>query len=262
MFIVGWLVSGGTAYRERIRRAWDHSAEQQLQHRPHRASLWRPQNSSGRMCVSNFFAAHCLLVLLSAKKIKGCVACVYFDSHASALWRSDGQHLSGEDYQRSPAGRNLQPWRSKPRQSTFQTHSRIFSFNFFLQFFVFWNFFFSFLVGFLRFGRIHGQRGRRRHSPFARCDSHVRSGRHCPLLPGLHQRALRKSAGNSAEGDHAVLSPLAVWRGEIVRLLDRHQLPRGIQHVCLQWDSVQPRKSQTRQRTFTKDFFNKKYFKS
>ena len=41
--------------------------------------------------------------------------------------------------------------------------------------------------------------------------------------------------------DHALLSALALWRGQAVRLLDHGQLPRGLRHVRLQRHPVQPR---------------------
>ncbi len=42
-----------------------------------------------------------------------------------------------------------------------------------------------------------------------------------------------------AEGDHAVLSALALWRRQAVRLLDHGELPRGLRHVCLERHPVQ-----------------------
>ena len=46
---------------------------------------------------------------------------------------------------------------------------------------------------------------------------------------------------DAAEGDHAVLSALAVRRGQGVRVLDHGQLPRGLRPLCLQRHPVQPR---------------------
>ena len=47
------------------------------------------------------------------------------------------------------------------------------------------------------------------------------------LLSGLDLRDVRQGAGDSAEGDDAVLSALALRRGQGLRVLDHGQLPRG-----------------------------------
>ena len=61
------------------------------------------------------------------------------------------------------------------------------------------------------------------------------------LLSGLDLRALRQGAGDAADGDHAVLSALALRGGQALRLLDHGQLPRGLWHVRLQRHPLQPR---------------------
>jgi nucleoside-diphosphate-sugar epimerase len=42
-----------------------------------------------------------------------------------------------------------------------------------------------------------------------------------------------------AEGNHAVLSALALWRRQALRLLDHGELPRGLRHLCLERHPVQ-----------------------
>jgi GDPmannose 4,6-dehydratase len=51
--------------------------------------------------------------------------------------------------------------------------------------------------------------------------------------------AVRPGAGGAAEGNHAVLSALALWRRQALWLLDYGELPRGLRHVRLQWHPVQ-----------------------
>ncbi|MGY4464030.1 hypothetical protein ACVWYI_008043 [Bradyrhizobium sp. LB13.1] len=79
--------------------------------------------------------------------------------------------------------------------------------------------------------RIHRQCRWDRRTAAARGDPHPRPGEGDPVLPGLDLRALRPRSGDPAEGDHAVLSALALWRGEALRLLDHGELPRSLRHV-------------------------------
>ena len=53
-------------------------------------------------------------------------------------------------------------------------------------------------------------------------------------------------AGSAADGNHAVLSALALWRRQALRLLDHGELPRGLRHACLQRHPVQSRKPDPR----------------
>ncbi len=87
--------------------------------------------------------------------------------------------------------------------------------------------------GELRDARIHGQRRRARHAAPARSDPHPRHGEEDALLPGLDLRAVRQGAGDPAERDDAVLSALALCRGQALRLLDHGELPRGLRHARL-----------------------------
>ena len=61
------------------------------------------------------------------------------------------------------------------------------------------------------------------------------------ILPSLNIRDVRKSAGDSAKGNHAVLPPLALRRRKGLCILDYRELSRGLRHVCLQRHPVQPR---------------------
>jgi GDP-mannose 4,6-dehydratase len=58
-------------------------------------------------------------------------------------------------------------------------------------------------------------------------------------VPGVHLGAVRAGAGSPAEGNHAVLSALALWRCQALRLLDHGELPRGLRHVRLERHPVQ-----------------------
>ena len=51
---------------------------------------------------------------------------------------------------------------------------------------------------------------------------HPETGEEDPLLSGFDVRALRSGAGNSAEGNHAVLPAFAICGGQALRLLDHH----------------------------------------
>ena len=60
------------------------------------------------------------------------------------------------------------------------------------------------------------------------------------LLPGHHLRAVRPGAADPADGEHPLLSALALWGRQALRLLDHRQLPRGLRHLRLQRHPVQP----------------------
>ncbi len=92
----------------------------------------------------------------------------------------------------------------------------------------------------LREPGIHRQCRRHRRAAPAGGDPHPRHGEGDAVLPGLDLGALRPGAGGAAAGDHAVLSALALRRGQALRLLDHGELPRGLRHVCLQRHPVQP----------------------
>ena len=93
----------------------------------------------------------------------------------------------------------------------------------------------------LRGARVHRQLRRARRAAPARGDPHPRPGEEDALLPGVDLRAVRPGAGDAAEGDDAVLSALALRRGQALRLLDHGELPRGLRHVRLQRHPLQPR---------------------
>lgn len=66
------------------------------------------------------------------------------------------------------------------------------------------------LSGFLRLGRVHGERGRRRHAPPPGRHQDLRPGQQHQILPGLHQRAVREGPGDPAEGNHPLLPSLTL----------------------------------------------------
>ncbi|KAF1855152.1 hypothetical protein Lal_00005763 [Lupinus albus] len=114
------------------------------------------------------------------------------------------------------ADRNLQPGRAKPCHGEF------------------------------RDARIYGQCRWYRHAAPARGDSHPGHGKDHPFLSGIDVGTVRSGAGSAAAGDDAVLSPLALCRGQALRLLDRGQLPRGLWHARLERHPVQPREPAAR----------------
>src|SRR5262245_39012946 len=63
------------------------------------------------------------------------------------------------------------------------------------------------------------------------------------LLSSVDVRTVRESTRNSPDRKYLLLSAVAVCRGETLRLLDHCELPRGLQLLRLQWNSVQPRVS-------------------
>ncbi len=84
-------------------------------------------------------------------------------------------------------------------------------------------------------GRVHR---RRRHAD-ARGDA--RSLPRGALLPGLLVGDVRQGARGAPDGDDAVLSPLALRRGQGIRALHHCQLPRVIRPARDQRDTFQPR---------------------
>ena len=101
-------------------------------------------------------------------------------------------------------------------------------------------------AGQLRDARVHRQRRRARHAAPARGDPHPEARADGALLSGLDLGALRQGAGGAAERDDAVLSALALCRGQALRLLDHGELPRGLRHPRLQRHPVQSRKPDAR----------------
>ena len=85
-----------------------------------------------------------------------------------------------------------------------------------------------------------------RHAAAAGSDPHSRHGKEDAVLSGLDLGALRPGAGSAAEGDDAVLSALALWRRQALRLLDHGELPRGLRHVRLERHPVQSREPDPR----------------
>ena len=94
--------------------------------------------------------------------------------------------------------------------------------------------------GQLREPGIHRQCRRDRRAAAAGSDPHSRHGERDAVLSGLDVGTVRPGAGGSAEGNHAVLSALALWRRQALRLLDHGELPRGLRHVRVQRHPVQP----------------------
>ena len=92
----------------------------------------------------------------------------------------------------------------------------------------------------------HRRRDRARRGAHARGDPPRRS-RH-PLLPGELVGDVRQGAGGAADRAHAVLSALAVRRGEGVRALDHGQLPRELRPVRGERHPLQPRLAAPRPR--------------
>src|SRR5271165_6136694 len=127
-----------------------------------------------------------------------------------ALWRHDGFDQSDPPGTADQAYRDLQPRRPEPCRRQ------------------------------LREPGIYRQCRRRRRAAPPGGHPHPRTGEGDPLLPGLDLRALWSGAGDPAEGDHAVLSALALRRRKALWLLDHGELPRGLWDVCQQRHPVQP----------------------
>ena len=79
------------------------------------------------------------------------------------------------------------------------------------------------------------------HAAHSRSHPHPEAGEAHALLPGVDVGAVRPGAADAADRDDAVLSALAVWRGEALRALDHGQLSRGVRHLRVQRHPVQPR---------------------
>ena len=113
---------------------------------------------------------------------------LYQDPHEQApqlhpaLRRPDRCHQPDPHHPAGAAGRDLQPRRAKPRR------------------------------GVVRDARVHRQLRRARHAAHARGDPHPRPGEEDALLSGVDLRAVRPGAGDAADGDHALLSALALRR--------------------------------------------------
>ena len=142
---------------------------------------------------------------------------LYQDPHAAgsqavpALRRPDRCHQPDPHRAAGPARRDLQSGGAEPRR------------------------------GVVRDAGVHRQCRCARDAAHAGGDPHARAGRKDALLPGLDLGDVRQGAGDAAARDHAVLSALALWRGQALRLLDHGELPRGLRHVRLQRHPVQPR---------------------
>ena len=134
----------------------------------------------------------------------------------SALRRHDGQQQPDARHPEDAAGRDLQPGRAKPCR------------------------------GLVRRAGVHRELRRARNAANSGGRADPRHGEARALLSGVDVRAVRSGAGDPAEGDDAVLSTLAVCRGEAVCVLDHHQLPRSVWHVRLQRHPVQSRIAESR----------------
>ena len=95
--------------------------------------------------------------------------------------------------------------------------------------------------GVVRLPGVHGGGGRAGDVAVAGGRADTGHGEGVPDLPGVHVGVVRVGAGGAPKGDHAVLSPLAVWGGEAVRVLDYEELPGGVRDVRRERDSFQPR---------------------
>lgn len=77
-------------------------------------------------------------------------------------------------------------------------------------------------------------------------------------LSSLHFRAFWPRARSAAKRDHAVLSALALRRGQAIRLLDCEKLPRKLWYVRRQWHFVQSRERKTgRNLCHTQDYIGR-----
>merc|ERR1712216_763609 len=76
--------------------------------------------------------------------------------------------------------------------------------------------------------------GPRGHTPGRSCG-------HVQVLSGLDVGAVRQDPGAAAERDDALLPAVTVRMCQADRLLVCGQLPRGLQHVCRERHSLQPR---------------------
>ncbi len=130
-----------------------------------------------------------------------------------ALRGPHGRNEPDQDRPGSPARRDLQPRRAEPR-------GRV-----------------------VRDRRVHGEFRRARHAATARSDPDLRAHGARSLLPGVELGDVRQGTGDATARDDALLSALALWRREGVRVLDHGELPRGLRDVRVQRHPVQPRKS-------------------
>ena len=62
-----------------------------------------------------------------------------------------------------------------------------------------------------------------------------------PLLPGVELGDVRQGAGRPAEREHAAVAALALRRGQGLRSLHDHQLPRVLRHARVLRHPLQPR---------------------
>ena len=127
----------------------------------------------------------------------------------AALWRHDGFDQPDPADAADPADRDLQPRSPEPCRRQFRKPG------------------------------IYRQCRRHRRAATIGSDPDSRHGKGDAVLPGIHFGAVRSGSGSPAEGNHAVLSALALWRCQAVRLLDHGELPRGLRHVRLQRHPVQ-----------------------
>ena len=134
------------------------------------------------------------------------------------LRRHDRLIITHTHHRRSTTRRNIQPRRTKPRQSI------------------------------IRRTRIHRRRRRHRHTQTARSNTHTRPRKTMPRIPSLHQRTLRQSTPSTPKRRHTILSALTLRRSQNVLLLDHEKLPRKLRNVYRQRHTLQPRKPTPRRK--------------
>ena len=133
-----------------------------------------------------------------------------------ALRRHDRFEQPGAGDPAGAAGRDLQPRGAEPRG------------------------------GIVRGAGVHRELGRAGDVARAGSDPHPGARGQDAVLSGVHLGAVRPGAGDAAEGNHALLSALALRRSQAVCVLDHGKLPRGVRLLRLQWDLVQSREPDAR----------------
>ena len=81
------------------------------------------------------------------------------------------------------------------------------------------------------------KRGCSRHSKNLGSRANSWSHAKVPDLPSFHIRTLRPGAGDPAKRTNTLSPAQSLWSSQALRLLDHRELPRGLRHVCLQWNT-------------------------
>src|SRR5207247_4660755 len=87
--------------------------------------------------------------------------------------------------------------------------------------------------------RVYGQRRRTRRFTDTGGDSYPPLRTQDSFLSGIDLRNVRSGAGGPTEGNYAVLSTIALWRGQGLCASDHSQLSGSIWYACFKRNSVQ-----------------------